>query len=311
MNRVLVGYVLAVLWMTAGCATQEDSSFAGSGVIEAKEITVSAETPGKLVRLAVDEGDVVEKGQDIAGVDVETLVLQREVASADLAELFWRGKVLEKEMAVADESISQASVTLENVRKIRDRIANLFEQGVAAQDRLDQAETELSLAVSRLRAAEKKRESIETQIGSLQAARDKIEANLRLLDSRISDSRIYCPIDCVVLEKYREAGEVVNFGTPLCLLADVSEVWLKIYVGEDMLGKLQIGSPATIAVDSYPDARFEGTITWISSQAEFTPKNVLTRDARIDLVYGVKITVPNAEGIFKIGMPADAYIEGL
>ncbi len=108
-----------------------------------------------------------------------------------------------------------------------------------------------------------------------------------------------------------EPGEIVNFATPLCIIADISTVWLNIYVGEEMLGKLVIGGKADIRVDSHPDVVFEGKITRISQRAEFTPKNVQTKDSRVDLVYAVKITTDNPEGIFKIGMPADVYIEGL
>ena len=311
MNRILHVVLLLTILSINGCKNNEENSFAGSGIIEATEIMVSAETQGKLISLAFEEGDYLQKGMVIAGIDVKQIKLQREVASADLAELYWSEKIIEKEIAVAEELVSQASITLDNVQKTRDRISNLYKQNAATKEHLDKAETELALSTSRFRTAEKQLDEIKTRTGSLQAKREKVEANLRLLDSRIDDGLVLCPQDGVVIEKYAEQGEVVNFGMPVCKIADLSTVWLKIYVGEEMPGKLTIGGEAFISVDSHPEERFEGKITWISPRAEFTPKNVQTKDSRVDLVYAVKITLKNPDGIFKIGMPADVYIEGL
>ena len=311
MNKNLLITAVFIICSVGGCKNNEDNSFAGSGIIEATEITVSAEAQGKLLSLAVEEGDTVQKDQVIAKIDVEKVALQKDVILADLADISWSEKILEKEIAVAEEMVSQASITLANVQKTRDRISNLFNKNAATKDQLDKAETELALSTSRLHSAEKRLVEIKTRLASLEAKRNKIEASLRLLDSQIEDGSIVCPKDGMVIEKYVEQGEVVNFGMPLCKIADISKVWLKIYVGETMVGKLTVGGEADIRIDSHPGDVFKGRITWISPRAEFTPKNVQTKDSRVDLVYAVKITIENPGGIFKIGMPADAYIEGL
>lgn len=311
MNKILSVTILITICLISSCNTNEKNSFAGSGIIEAREITVSAEARGKISSLTFDEGDHLQKGSIIAEIDVEYLELQRDAASTDLLELHWNEKVLEKEIVLANEMVSQASIALENILKTRDRVSNLYNQNAATKEQFDKAETEYALSESGLHTSEKKLAVIETRLASLQAKREKIEANLRLLDSQIDDGKVLCPADGVVLEKYAEEGEIVNFGTPLCTIADISTVWLNIYVGEEMLGKLIIGGYANIHVDSHPDVVFEGKITRISPRAEFTPKNVQTKDSRVDLVYAVKITARNPEGIFKIGMPADVYIEGL
>lgn len=309
-HYITIGLLSGVL-LLAGCGRATEDSFAGSGTIEAVEITVSAETQGKIVRISIQEGDYVEKGRIIAEIDTEQIRLQREVAAADIEELSWNEKIIEHNIAIANEQMNQASITLDNVKKNHERIANLFNQKVATKEQLDEAETELALSLSRLQSAEKSTEEIKTRIGSLQAQRNKIKANLDLLDRRISDGTILNPIDAVVIERYVEQGEMVNFGTPICLLADLSEVWLKIYVSEAMLGKIKLGGKAEVAIDSFPDRKFSGEITWISQKEEFTPKNIQTKESRVDLVYAVKITLENQEGAFKIGMPADVYIEGL
>jgi HlyD family secretion protein len=114
-----------------------------------------------------------------------------------------------------------------------------------------------------------------------------------------------------VIETYAEAGEMAAPGSPLCTIADLSTVKLRIYVNEKLLGKVKLNDAVSVGVDSHPGERFDGVITWISPVAEFTPKNVQTRDSRADLVYATQVTLKNPNGVFKIGMPADAYIEGL
>jgi len=311
MNRILSLILLFTFLSINGCGNDKENSFAGSGVIEATEIMVSAETQGRLINIFFNEGDDLYKDTVIAEIDVERIELQKEVASADLTELNWSEKVIGKEIAVAEELVLQASISLDNVQITRDRMSNLYKENAATKENLDKAETELALSLSKLHTAEKQLDEIKTRAASLQAKREKIEANLRLLDSMIKDGKVICPHDGVMIEKYVENGETVNFGTPICKIADLSTVWLKIYVGEEMLGNLALGEVAVINIDSHPERNFEGRITWISPNAEFTPKNVQTKDSRVDLVYAVKITIENPEKIFKIGMPADAHIEGL
>jgi len=311
MNKTVIVSAALVLCCAAGCGNDHERSFAGSGLIEATEITVSAETPGKIMKLTFDEGDRVKAGEMIAEIDVEELQLQRDLAATDLADLDWTRRILEKEAATAKEAVSQASIALGIADKTDNRIRNLYEQKIATQEQLDRADTELAMGESRVRSAEKQLAVIEARLGSLEAKREKVEAQFRLLDSRIADGQVKCSADGTIIEKYVEPGEVVNFGSPVCTIADLSTVWLKIYVGEEMLGTLRIGEKAGVRIDSHPGRTFEGMITWISPRSEFTPKNVQTKDSRVELVYAVKITMDNPEGIFKIGMPADVYIEGL
>ena len=311
MNRILTAAVIVAIWSIYGCENGEESRFTGSGTIEATEIMVSAMTRGKVNLFTLKEGDYVNKGYIIAEIDVESLELQRAVTASGLGELEWNKKIVEKELETAAEAITQAEITLSNVQKNHDRIAHLFKDNAATMEQMDKSDTDLELAVSRLRSAEKQLESIKTRKGSLKATREKIEANLRLRDRQIEDGTVTSPVDGVVIEKFVEQGEVVNFGSPVCTIANISSVWLIIYVGEEDLGKITLGGKARIQIDSYPERYFEGVVTWMSPRAEFTPKNVQTKESRVDLVYAVKIVLDNDEGIFKIGMPADAYIEGL
>ena len=308
MNKLCQVLAIVTICLLYGCNNGIEQSFTGSGTFEATEVLVSAQSNGEIKSIVFIEGDRVTKGQLLAEIAAENLHLQRDVTAAGLDELSWNEKAVERETAAAIETVNQAKATLANLRKTRDRIANLFEQGAATRDRLDKAETEFSVALSRLKASESRLGGLRAKLGSIRAGSKTINARLRLLDYQISKSAVIAPADGVIIEKFAEQGELANVGTPMCTIADLSSMWLTIYVGEEMLGKILIGSEATIRVDSHPDQTYEGRVSWISREAEFTPKNVQTRESRVDLVYAVKITVDNREGIFKIGMPADAHI---
>lgn len=301
---------LSIAFLPA-CSKKTEKSFSGSGIIEATEVVVSAQTRGELLSVNLQEGDLVKKDQLLAAIDVKDLKLQRQATAAGLDEIEWNRKTLEQDIAAAAETVHQASISLDNLKVTRDRIANLYRENAATKDRLDKAETEYSLGQSRLEAAQKQLAGMKTRLSTLSATREKTIDTLKVLDNQIEKENVLSPLEGLVITKSAETGEVVNFGTPVCTIADMSSVWLLIYVGEDMLGKIKVGGKARLRIDSNPNRFFEGTVTWISPKAEFTPKNVQTRESRVDLVYAVKITLPNPEGIFKIGMPAEAYIEGL
>lgn len=312
MNRMTV-YIAGVLMLLLayGCEKKVETSFVGSGTIETTEVTVSAQTRGELTKLAFDEGDTVSVGQTLAEIDVKDLSLQRQATAAGLNEIDANRKTAQQDIASAQEGINQARITLDNAQVTRDRIAALYQQGAATKDRLDQTETSLSLAQSRVSGAKTQLAAAQSRLNTLAATRERTEASLKVMDEQLTKGAIVSPVKGTVIQKLAEQGEVVNFGTPVCTIADLSTVWLMVYVGEESIGKVKLGRKASVRVDAYPDRRFEGTVTWISSKAEFTPKNVQTRESRTDLVYAVKITLSNPEGVFKIGMPAEASIEGL
>jgi HlyD family secretion protein len=310
MNKTIL-FVLMLLAALSGCGKKQEPSFAGSGTIEATEVTVSAKARGQLTAVNFAEGDTVRKDEVLAGIDVTNLSLQRTASAAAISEIVAGVTTAEREIAVADEALSQAKIAWENARVTRDRIRDLHAQGAVTTDRLDRANTDYDLAESKVRAAEKQVALSKSRISSLAATRRKTEESIRVLDDQIGEGTVKCPLDGVVIEKVVEPGEVVNYGSPLCTVADLSSVWLIVYVGEESVGKIRLNGSARVRVDSFPNRFFTGKITWVSPKAEFTPKNVQTRESRVDLVYAVKITLPNPEGVFKIGMPAEAFIEGI
>jgi HlyD family secretion protein len=311
MNRIAILMLGLLMVNLPACSKKTEKGFAGSGTIEATEVVVSAQARGELFSVNLQEGDIVKKDQLLAMIDVKDLKLQRKASAASLDELEWNRKTLEQDIAAAAQTVNQSEISLENLKLTRDRIASLFKENAATKDRLDKAETEYSLGQSRLEAARKQLAGIKTRLSTLSATREKTIDTIHVLDNQIEKENIVSPLDGLVISKSVENGELANFGTPICTIADLSSVWLLIYVGEDMLGKIKVGGKARIHIDSYPNQFYDGAVTWISPKAEFTPKNVQTRESRVDLVYAVKITLPNPQGVFKIGMPAEAYIEGL
>jgi len=134
------------------------------------------------------------------------------------------------------------------------------------------------------------------------------ESGFKQINATIDNAVIVSPINGVVLEKNLEIGEIVFPGTPVLTIADIRDTWIKIYVGEIQMGRVKLGQKAFVSVDSYPNKKFEGRVTSISSKAEFTPKTIQTADERVKLMFAVKIAVPNPQQELKPGMPADAYI---
>lgn len=241
-------------------------------------------------------------------------------------------------------NLRQAEARLEIARLTRDRYRGLLADGAIANQDLDRAESDLQAAEGAVRAARERLNILEEgsrpeDIRMAQAERDRAaaaleaaranaatldlrqqdvrvaeavvreaQANVRRLETQVAELKVFAPLAATVLTKAVEAGEVVAAGKPLVLLGDLDHPWIKIYVPETQLGKVGLGAPARVLVDSFPNQPFRGTVTWISDQAEFTPKNVQTAEERVNLVYAVKIMIQNAERKLKAGMPADAEL---
>jgi HlyD family secretion protein len=284
-------FVFAAL---SGCGGKKPPGFAGSGTLEATEVTVAAQTTGQILRLSKDEGDAVAAGDTLARIDVEKLVLQRRQLLASIDEI----RAGRKPVA---EAVRQAADNLENIEKSYKRISALFEQGTATQQQYDDASTKYRVARSQL-------ESAKAQDATLDAREATVRASIALLDRQIRDGVVTAPLSGVVTEKYVEAGEVVPAGGAVFKIADTRSFWIKVYVSEKDLGLFTVGSAAEVRVDAHPEP-LAGEVSWVSPEAEFTPKNVETKDARAELVYAVKVSIKSPPGVLKIGMPAEVHLK--
>jgi HlyD family secretion protein len=184
-------------------------------------------------------------------------------------------------------SVQNAEAEFDKAQKDLDRFTKLYQEAAISSQQMDSAKTTYDVAVSRLNLS---------------------KASLRTAGVRFKDTVVFSPIAGVVLRKNVEAGETVSAGTPVFTIGDLENPWVKVYVKEDNLGLVKLGQKAEVMVDSYPKKIYDGTVTYIASEAEFTPKNVQTREERVKLVYGVKVSVKNQNQELKSSMPADVKI---
>ena len=295
MKLKLYRYIAILFVILLSCSNNHNESLTGAGVLEGTEIVLSSQMTGTLLSLHVEEGASVERSDLIAEIETETLHLQGEQIQGMLQEL-------EFNISNSKTAISQAKTQFENVSKRYERIKALFESKSATQQQMDDIETQYQTSQDNLT-------KVKNTYNSLLARKKQVEANLKLNQKRIEDGRITSPISGIVIDKFVEPGEFVAMGSPLVILADLSALWIKLYIKEDQLGFVRLGARAEIKINTYPDKSFPGKVVWISPKAEFTTKNVQTKEARADLVYAIKISVPNESGILKIGMPADIVLK--
>ncbi len=288
MKKILIPTLLVIgaigaifVYSYSGVFFLQNIRLAGTGTIEATEYSLGSPLGGIVDSIRVKEGDIVKAG-DLIGV-----IRHRDL----LAEK----KALESGLAAAEADIAQAEVKLASAKRGLERLHGVARSGSVSEQKVDDAETANKQVASLLEASKKQRERLQFQ--------------MEALSEKIAYATVTAPASGMIVERYFESGELVPSGGTLVKLADLSEVWLKIYIPEQDLGRVKVGQKASVTIDSFPGRVFEGRVTWISSVAEFTPKNVQTEEARVRMVFGVKVAIPNPEGIFKIGLPATIKLE--
>jgi len=292
MSRVLAA-LLPLL--AAGCDKEQQPDAYGN--FEAEEVVVSAEMPGLLLRFDAEEGEQLAAGALVAIVDTTQLSLEREQLATQKSASSARAASVASQVSALELQRDQASRDYERAR-------SLLAGGAIATRDLEQAEREWRTLAEQV-------EGMRAQARSAGADVRGIDARVALLAERIAKSRVTNPLAGTVLATYADAGEYVQPGQPLYKIAALDTLVLRAYVAEPQLAVLRLGEPVDVRVDDGPGARtVRGVVSWIASKAEFTPTPVQTRDARADLVYAVKILVPNADGALKIGMPADVTLGG-
>lgn len=324
-SRVVIGGVLILLgavgfagWRWHNGAIGERTAIRGSGIIEVTQVDAAFEVPGRMAERFVDEGAMVDGGEPIARLDDREYRLQvdRAIAAKAAAEARYRmmvqgARAQEVDQALAALESAESSLHLQQLEY--DRIAKLKDGGIVSQNELDQAATALT-------SAHKAQERAAAQLGMLRegsrveeieearARLNQAQAELELAELNLARCKLFAPMAGRVLSKSREPGEMVQPGTPIVTLGDLSRPWVNLYIGERDLGRVHLGMKAQVTVDSYPRDPFPGTVTFVADRAEFTPKNIQTPDERVKLVYRVKVEVTTHDGILKPGMPADTVL---
>jgi len=312
---VVIGLIIYLLTRNQ----QENGHFIKvSGNIEATEVDVGFKISGRIVNRPFEEGDWVEKGQILGRLDDEDLRNRVEVARATLVSARARlDKLLAgsrpEEIRQAEAALQQAQFDLDNKRLTYDRMKMLHEKQVIAKESYDNAETAFKVAKAGLDRAKENYQLVregprKEDIDDARAQVEQARASLNLAETQLGYSVLHSPLSGVILVKSGEIGEVVNPGTPILTIADIEKVWLKAYIPETDLGKVKWGQAVIVTTDLHPRKEYKGTLSFISSQAEFTPKNIQTEKERVTLVYRIKVDLQNPDRELKPGMPADGKI---
>ncbi len=313
---LVIGAVIT--WLLLSNSSHPNDRIFVSGNIEATEVDLSFRIAGQINALNVEEGDRVKKGQVIATLDTDTLLSQKGGAEAEIANA--KAVLDELEEGTRAEQIRQAKAQLKaaesrmkNAQDEFNRYNQLYKEGAVSGSTYDTRETALKVATEEYnnaleRFTEFEKGPREQQIRAATHRLERVTWELKRIDLDVEHSTLTTPVSGAVLVKAAELGEVVLPGAPVATVAAIDEVWLKGYVGEKDLGRVKLGQKAEITTDSFPGKKYLGVVTFISPRAEFTPKNVQTKEERIKQVYRVKITILNREQELKIGMPAEGYI---
>jgi len=316
---ILVAVVIAVVLLMGRLRKQNDQGVISlSGNVEVTEVDTGFKISGRVVDLLTDEGNLVQKGDKIAvleSAELESLVAQsRAVLSEALAKLeeLRTGSRLQ-EIAQAAANMKAAEAELVKAKKDYERAEKLYKNEAISASQLDAARSAHDSRVEQVKAAGEQlsllKEGPRKEV--IKAAGDRVQsarAALRVTEERLGDTTLAAPVSGVVLKKNVERGEVVQAGTPVFTIGEIDDPWIKVYIKEEKLALVKLGQRADIAVDTYRDKVYGGIVSYISSQAEFTPKTVQTKEERVKLVFGVKVRVKNVNQELKPGMPADVKI---
>lgn len=319
MKRTRILPILMILVAQGpGCQAKAQSpNIVAAGHVEATDIHISAKVPGRLVEAPLKEGDPVKSGDVItrqSTTDVEMLIRQAKAERAQ-AEAEYRLRVAgarKEDIAEMEAQIRATEADIAGARLDLDRMQGLLDRNSGAAKARDDAQTRHRILEARLAAQRQTLGKLRSgarpeEIDSAGARVASLSARLAQLEQQLNDATIKSLADGIVTSRVAEPGEQLQSGSPICVITKLAEAWLTVYVTDLDLARIRLGQEATVTTDGGQTRK--GRITYIASKAEFTPKNVQTRDERVKLVYRVKVGLDNADLFFKPGMPAEATLE--
>ncbi|MFL6260617.1 MAG: HlyD family secretion protein [Thermoanaerobaculia bacterium] len=306
-------------WYLRGRSQERTAPFAASGTVEATEAQLGFQASGQVAEIAVHEGDRVRAGQVLARLDPAEAQARRAQSEAQVAAA--RAAVAELLRGSRSEEIGQARAAAAAAKdKLNDaesdyrRAKVLYDGGAISKESLDNAQTARDVASAQATQVEEQLRLVRNgptreRLDQARAQLAQAEAALRATGVVLSNLTLTAPFDGLVTVRHREPGEIVAAGSPVLTLINPGDRWVRIYVKEDRVGAVRLGSRAAISSDTYPGKTYPGEIAYIASEAEFTPKNVQTTEERVKLVYAVKVRIlqdPAYE--LKPGLPADVRL---
>jgi HlyD family secretion protein len=293
MKRGPLGTVVLLAIAVAACGKERPDAY---GNFEAEEVVVSAELGGRLLRFEASEGERLAAGAEVALIDTTTLALQRE-------EIVAQRGASQARTAEAQAQIGVLQAQLATAQREYERTRRLYRAEAATAQQLNQTGGEVRVLRERIRAAE-------AQIGTVREEASGTESRLAQVREQLGKSRVLNPVAGTVLTTYVEPGELVQGGAPLYRIADLDTLTLRAYISGAQLSTVRIGAQVRVRIDAGSDQldTLPGRLSWVASQAEFTPTPIQTAEERTDQVYAVKIRVPNRGGVLKIGMPGEVIL---
>lgn len=319
--KVLIKFLIIISFVyAAGCGNDDNANIIeASGNIETTNVTVSSQVTGKILYLLKKEGENVNAGDTIMIIDHEGLdyQLQQAQAAADGANAqlnLLRAGARSEDKNQGEESVRQAQINYDLAKRDIERMQALFESGTINKKQYEDAVSKFNLTDAQLNSARENLKKLNDyarpqDIQQAEANYNRQMGAVHLLEKQIRDSYVQSPISGTIVKKFFEAGETVTMLSSLFQVSDLNKVNLIIYISEEELGKVKLGQNASVSTDTYPDKSYTGKVVFISPEAEFTPKNIQTKDERTKLVFAVKIEIPNKDSELKPGMPADAAIK--
>jgi HlyD family secretion protein len=318
MKKLFKYLLLPLIVLSGGSGNDDENRMEASGNIEATYVTVSSKSSGEILSMLKDEGDQVSKGDTVFILDHEVAEIQLRQAEAGIKfseaqfNLLKNGSRKE-DIQYAEEMMNQAETNFKSAEKDRNRYENLLKANTIPYKQYEDAAARYDVTLAQYNAAKETLSKIKNiarpeELRQAQANLEKSVAAADLLRKTIRDSYVLSPSAGIITKTFFERGETVNPGSALFKVADLNIVDLVIYVSEEELGKIKTGQKADILTDTYKDKIYNGKVVYISPEAEFTPKNIQTKDERTKLVFAVKIQIANPDFELKPGMPADAEV---
>ena len=331
MGKAWNGWAVMALCATLACrGGAEEGPLRASGYVEATEVRVAPEVGGRILELPVEEGDRIEPGAIIARLDTSDTDLALKRAEADRAQATAQLRLLQagarveeirQARAQADSATADIAAAESEVRSATADLARfeaLLASNAGSRKQRDDAATRREVAVSRLEASrERARAAAEglarvragarrEELAAAQARVDAVSAQIATLQKSLADATVKSPVGGTVTARLADPGEIAMPRTAVVVITDLDRAWANVYVDEPVVPRLRLGQAIPIVTDG--GQRLEGKITFISPKAEFTPRNVQTAEERTKLVYRIKVTTDNRQGVLKTGMPVEAEV---
>ncbi|MBC8319864.1 MAG: efflux RND transporter periplasmic adaptor subunit [Bacteroidetes bacterium] len=284
-------YLLIISFIITSCDNNNDKADA-YGNFEATEVIVSAQANGQIISFSPEEGIELKQNEIVGLIDTTVLHLNKKLLAQQKVTIASQFSNLSSEIEVQKQQLANTKINQE-------RITNLFKEGAATQKQLDDVNGSVDLIKKQILAVNTKRNSISDQIKG-------VDIQIEQINDAISKCNISNPVTGTVLVKYAENGEITGIGKPLYKIADLIQMKLKAYISGAQVPNVKIGQQVEVSFDKSKNKNttVNGTVSWISETAEFTPKTIQTKQERVNLVYAIKITVIN-NGTIKIGMPGE------